>query len=205
MKDLIVLVADKNMEFLMQGLLPRIPKVEGLKEFSFDVLVHPYRDSGVFNDAADFLRPVNPNYNYAVVILDHQGSGREHLEREEIEMAIAEKLNKTGWRNRNSVICICPELENWIWVNEVRMQETIFWENETGLYKWLHENNWKEPDQHKPAQPKEAFEAAIRASNTPRSSSLYRSIASQASYRNCQDPAFQKMLSHLIAWFVSDD
>jgi hypothetical protein len=25
MKDLIVLVADKNMEFLMQGLLPRIP------------------------------------------------------------------------------------------------------------------------------------------------------------------------------------
>ncbi len=203
MKDLFVLVADKNMDFLMRGLLPRIPVIENVMAFTFDILVHPYRDSGIFNESDDFLRPFSTNYTYALVILDHHGSGREQIERGEVEHAISHKLNISGWKDRNVVICIDPELENWIWVNETRIKEAISWEREPGLYEWLHLNKWKTPSEPKPKHPKEAFEAAIRLSNTPRSSSLYRSIASQANYRNCQDAAFQKMLLQLREWFTA--
>ncbi|MBK8966448.1 MAG: hypothetical protein IPM36_07165 [Lewinellaceae bacterium] len=90
-------------------------------------------------------------------------------------------------------------------MNEARIQEAISWDREIRLYEWLHQNDWKLPNESKPIQPKEAFEAAIRLCNTPRSSSLYRQIASRASYRNCQDSAFQKMISHIKAWFASND
>ncbi len=202
MKDLIVLVADKNMDFLVRGLLPRIPKVENLRLFSYDILIHPHRDPGIFNEADIFLKSLSANYSYAMAMLDHHGSGREQMTREEIEQVIAEKLNKAGWEDRSTVICIYPELENWIWVNEAKVQDAISWEHKTRLYDWLHKNQLKSSDSNKPSNPKEAFDAATRLSKTPRSSSLYFSIASQASYRKCEDAAFQKMLSHLKAWFA---
>ena len=40
MKDLIVLTADKNTEFLLRGLLPRIPEIERINPFSFDIFPH---------------------------------------------------------------------------------------------------------------------------------------------------------------------
>lgn len=184
----------------MRGLLPRIPVIESLMEFSFDVLVHVYRDPGIVNDADNFLRSYCKQYGYVLVIFDHQGSGKELLPREQIEQEISKKLDTSGWNNRNSVICVSPELENWIWVNEVRMMQAISWEGER-LYEWLHRNHLKNPEENKPSSPKEAFEAALRESHTPRSSSLYYSIASRASYKKCEDPAFHKMLTQLRIWF----
>ena len=202
MKDLIVLVADKNMEFLIQGLFPRIPSVERtVQVFSFDSLVHPYRDPGIYNEADDFLRSFMDEYSYAMVILDHAGCGREEKTREEIERDIEGKLFQSGWQDRACAITIEPELENWIWVSEVRIAKAISWEDANGIYNWLHENDWKTPEELKPSHPKEAFEAALRICKTPRSSSIYRDISSQASYQQCKDPAFLKMLSQLRAWF----
>ena len=201
MKDLIVLVADKNMEFLIRGLLPRIPAIEQVRAFSFEPLVHPYRDPGIYNDADDFLRSQNDKYHYTLVILDHAGCGREEKARVIIEAEIEEKLNRSGWQDRACVIVIEPELENWVWVNETHVAQAISWEESTQVYDWLHANNWKEVEEAKPARPKEAFEATLRLSRTPRSSSIYREISSQASYKNCQDPAFLKMLNQIKAWF----
>ncbi len=185
----------------MQGLLKKIPSIEHLVEFSFDILVHPYRDPGVFNGADEFLKPLIGRYDYALVLLDHQGCGREQLSVEAIEASIASRLEATGWQNRSAVICIEPELENWIWVSEVRMQEVIAWKQPLSLYEWLHRDGWKQVDQPKPYRPKEAFEAAIKLCRVPRSSSLYYRIASQASYRHCRDIAFQKMRVQLKDWF----
>ncbi len=201
MKDLIVLVADKNMDFLIRGLFPRIPKIEQVREFSFEPLVHPYQDPGIYNEAHDFLRPFTSKYAHAIVILDHAGCGREEKTREEIEQDIESKLAQSGWQNRVCAIVIEPELENWIWVSEVRVAEAISWENATGIYDWLHKNNWKEKEELKPARPKEALEATLRACRTPRSSAIYREISSKASYRQCQDQAFLKLLNQLKDWF----
>ncbi len=204
MKDLIVLVADKNMEFLMKGLLPRIHLVEGIHEFTFDLRVHPLRDPGVYNNASEFLRPLNGLYKYAIAMLDLHGSGKEQYSREAIEKNISESLEKSGWESRSTVICIDPELENWIWVKESVMEQAIAWQNNSTLFEWLDNKGLKKRSEVKPSKPKEAFESAIRACNTPRSSSLYEAIANNASYRSCEDPAFVKLRAHLIKWFHSD-
>ena len=189
------------MDFLVQGLFPRIPRVEGTQDFSFKPLVHPYRDPGIYNDAHDFLRSQRDKYSYALVILDHTGCGREEKTRQEVEEIIEDRLIQSGWQNSACAIAISPELENWIWVNEERMKAAISWENTVGIHHWLHENDWKQEGQPKPPQPKEAFEAILRECRTPRSSAIYREIASSASYQHCQDPAFHKMITQLKTWF----
>lgn len=201
MKDLLILVADKNMEFLMKGLLPRIPVVEGLREFDYDIFIHPERDPGVFNHSADFLRPFLNTHQFVIAILDRIGSGQEHLLRDEIEDQIIFFLSRNGWDDRAVPIVIDPELENWIWVNQQIMHETIIWSNQLNLFDWLHENNLKNTRNLKPDKPKEAFDEALKLSGTPRSSSLYHEISCRASYQNCQDPAFLKMLDLFRQWF----
>ncbi|OQX76564.1 MAG: hypothetical protein B6D64_09640 [Bacteroidetes bacterium 4484_276] len=85
MKDLIVLVADKNMEFTLRGVLQRIPKVEQITKIDFDVFPHPRHDPGIYNYSHEFLRGLTQSYRYCIAILDHEGSGQEKLSREEIE------------------------------------------------------------------------------------------------------------------------
>lgn len=54
-RDLVVLVADKNIEAVIVGLLGR-PQSLGIRAISFDVFVHPRRDPGCLTGADDFLR-----------------------------------------------------------------------------------------------------------------------------------------------------
>ena len=49
-KDLIILVADKNMEHTIKGLLARPPAL-GIRPLSFDIRVHPERDAGCRGEA----------------------------------------------------------------------------------------------------------------------------------------------------------
>ncbi len=205
MKDLIVLVADKNMQFLIQGLLPRIPRIERLKEFSFDSIIHLHRDPGIYNEADETLRPLADKYGKAMVVLDHSGCGREEKTRTRIESDIEKKMFQSGWQNRACAIAIQPELENWIWVNERRIREAIGWDADIDIYEWLHQNKWKETDAYKPRKPKEAFEAALRKCHTPRSSSIYKEIVESASYSRCLDPAFRKMINQIKTWFGNED
>lgn len=96
MKSIIVLVADKNMEFLMRGLLPKILQVENIEIFDFDIIVHPYRDPGIYNEADDFLRSFQNEYDFALTIMDHSGCGREDKSRKEIEIMIEGKISSIG-------------------------------------------------------------------------------------------------------------
>ncbi len=69
MTDLFVLVADKNMEFLLKGLLPRIPSIENTIEFSFEIVIHPLRDPGVYKNAHTFLKQYANLYKFCLVVL----------------------------------------------------------------------------------------------------------------------------------------
>ena len=44
-KDLIILVADKNMEFAVRGILTRLEAL-GIRDITYDLYVHPERDPG---------------------------------------------------------------------------------------------------------------------------------------------------------------
>lgn len=200
MKQILVVVADKNMEYLMKGLFPRIPLIERIEQFSFDIQVHPNRDPGIYNNVHEFIRPFALQYDYSIVMLDHQGSGREIQTRQDIESTLEALLDQNGWAGRNCAICIYPELENWIWVSEPQMHNAISWEEPNGLYHWISSRNFDQRDTRKPTKPKEAFEAALKYCQLPRSSSIYKAISSNASYKNCQDEAFLKLLNKLRVW-----
>jgi hypothetical protein len=201
MKDLLVLVADKNIEFVMRGLLPRIPKIEVTCDFTFEIIVHPERDPGVYNHSPGFLRPFLKTHKYVLLIFDRLGSGQDEYSREEIEDNVSILLSRNGWDNRAVPIVIDPELENWIWVNQTILQDVITWNNQLSLFEWLHQKKLKEIGTFKPLNPKDAFEYVLEISGTPRSSALYFDIASRASYKTCADPAFQKMINQLKDWF----
>ncbi len=200
MKDLIMLVADKNTEFLLKGLLPRLPRILNTKIFDFDVKIHPLRDSGLRKDSSEFLRPFIYQYRYAIVLFDYEGSG-DHTSHTQLVEKIENELQINGWENKNAVIIIEPEIENWVWVNSPHLAQEMDWEDTETLNNWLSEKGLKNQNDAKPPRPKEAFEDALKETGKPRSSAIYQNIAEKASFKGCIDTNFQKLKSTIINWF----
>ena len=74
--DLVVLVADANMEFALRGILQRGGSFLA-RSPTHDVFVHPERDPGCLLRGPDFLRGVSRRYRHALVLFDRDGCGRE--------------------------------------------------------------------------------------------------------------------------------
>jgi len=201
MNDLIILVADKNTQFLLKGLLPRISYIEKTRKFVYHIIIHIERDPGVYKSCHEVLRPLLSSYLYALVIMDKAGSGHENETREDIEAHLENNLNNNGWQDRAAAIVIDPELENWIWVKSKHLENAMTWsKHRDNLFSWAQANGFKF-NKGKPILPKEAFESALQIVNTPRSSSIYYEISASASYKSCQDPSFQKLIYTLKTWF----
>jgi len=67
--DLLCLVADKNMEAAVSGLLSR-PKALGIRPIAPELIVHPEHDPGCFHDGVEFLRGLRSRAERALVMLD---------------------------------------------------------------------------------------------------------------------------------------
>lgn len=198
MKDLIILVADKNMEFAVKGILQRTVSLK-IREISYDVKVHSNRDPGIYNTAHDFLRIFLNKYSYALVMLDKEGCGRND-DSTQIATNIQSKLNSSGWKNRSKVVVLDPELEIWVWSDSPEVSICIGWSNKE-LRDWLQSEGYILPNAHKPQNPKLAFEKALRIKRKPRSSSIYGKLAERVSFERCIDPAFQELKAILQQWF----
>ena len=72
--DLVVLVADKDMEVTVSGLLARSQSL-AMRTTSVDIYRHPQRDPGCRLRSADFLRSFSRQYRYALVMFDREGCG----------------------------------------------------------------------------------------------------------------------------------
>lgn len=200
-KDLVILTADIDIEFTIQGLLNR-KKSLGIREISFYICRHPERDPGCLLKGHEFLRPFSNEYNYAIIIFDHQGSGVEDKKAEDIEKEIEEKLSKTGWKNRATAIVISPELEIWVWSNSPHVEEILGWKGRSpDLKSCLVKENLKKENQLKPDDPKKAVEYALRVVKIPRSSSIYKQLAEKVSLTGCEDRAFNKLKNRLTELF----
>jgi hypothetical protein len=136
-----------------------------------------------------------------MAMCDYEGSGSEHLTRDDIEVKIENDLSRNGWGDRCTAIVIKPELENWIWVNSIHMERAIDWNQDIDIRTWAIQHNYLQNGNAKPQRPKESFEAALKLCNMPRSSSIYKDIASRASHKKCIDPAFIKFITTLRNWF----
>jgi hypothetical protein len=200
-QDLVILTADKNTQFALEGLLTR-PKDLGIRPITKTIFVHDHRDSGVLRESHEFLRPYLKTTQYALVILDREGCGKEEFSREEIETEIEHNMAKNGWRDRCAAIAIDPELEIWVWTRAEYVAQAFGWKgNYASLHTWLVEKGFLESNSVKPSRPKEAMEAALSQTKIPRSSSLFKELAKAVPFKGCTDPAFQKLKNTLQSWF----
>jgi hypothetical protein len=198
--DLIVLVADKNMEFSIQGVLNR-PRSLQLCDFSSTIYVHPERDPGCATRPHEFLRGFAAQYRHALVVLDHQGCGREKTPPEELENAIEEQLKQSGWAY-SAALVISPELENWVWSASPHVNTVLGWsDKEVSVQQWLEQCGEWALSSPKPDDPKRALERALREVRKQRSSSLYAELAKLVSLERCTDRAFLKLKTTLGTWF----
>ena len=199
-KDPVVLVADKNMEEGMRGLLSRHSAL-GIRPLSYDLYTHPHHDPGCLNDGAEFLRAFARRYHYALVMFDREGCGSAQP-REDLVAVVQVALARSGWDGRSATIVLDPELEVWVWSDSPHVEEVLGWRGgEPGLRTWLQGWGYLQEGESKPARPKEALEAALRQAGKPRSSTLYRRLAERVSLTGHEEVAFTELCRVLRAWF----
>ncbi len=197
MKELVALVADKNTKATLEALLNR-PEALAIPTIQYDVFVHPRRDPGVLNEAHDFLEPYASNYNYALVMFDHDGCGQEEKSVVELQTQIQNALDQKGWEGRSKIIVIEPELENWVWSDSPHVAKALGIDQvelANLLSKHIPQGSTK------PSNPRELLEHILRQSRTPRSSSIYEQIARNVSVQRCTDQRFIELKQTLTTWF----
>lgn len=203
-KDLIVLVADKDAELTVKGLLPR-HQAFGIRPISKDVYSHPEHDPGCLLRGHEFLRSFIHRYAYAIVMLDREGCGKDAVPGEDLEKEIEERLADAGWKDRSTAIVLDPELEIWVWAESPQVDAILGWEGrQPDLRTWLVTRQFIQEKHTKPQQPKSALEKALREVRQPRSSAIYGQLAKQVSFRHCIDRAFVKFWTTLQHWFSED-
>lgn len=167
---------------------------------SFKIIVHPNRDPGTFLTAQHELTSQTDQFNFALVMCDHHGSG-SNLSREKMERDMEARLAASGWAGRSAAVVIEPELEAWVWQKSLHVATGLRWKGDfSDLYQWLTAEGYQ-MDGAKPLKPKAALDAALRRARTPKSASVFEQIASKASLRHCTDPAFVKLRRTLQSWF----
>jgi len=202
-KDMVVLVADNNMEHAIKGILGRHRSL-GIRTVNYDVFRHPEHDPGCLLRGHLFLQSINAvnEYQHALVMLDHDGSGRERISAHELEIEIENNLRNNGWRDRAAAIVIEPELEVWAWSDSPHVDTILGWgARSPSLRTVLRQEDFYRENAVKPEKPKEAFEYALRIAGKPRSSALYRHIAEKVSLDRCVDTSFTKLRTTLQTWF----
>lgn len=198
--DLAILVADKNMDYGLRGLLGR-PRALGTRPIDAQIWVHPRRDPGCRLDAHHFLRSFAADYRHALVMFDRDGCGSE-ASREQLEREVEARLSVNGWGERAAAVVVSPELETWVFTSSPHVERCLDWPASRGrLRDWLARIGQWPPGQAKPGSPREALEHVLRESGRPRSAALYQCLGARVSLRGCSDAAFQKLLDTLKTWF----
>lgn len=197
MKDLICLVADKNMEAVMDALLRRHEAL-GIRPIQFEVVVHPRRDPGVFHEGVAFLRPLQPKFAHGLLLLDAAWDGAPSNLQRRMDDAL-ETVRPRSWAK---AVIVDPELEVWVWSDSPQVERALGWSGRVpGLRGWLEQNGLWQAGNPKPLDPKQAMERALWEARKPRSSAIYRSLAHTVSLDRCRDRAFLRLRSILKNWF----
>ena len=201
MIDLFCLVADKSMEATISGLLDR-PESLGIRRITRETVVHDRRDPGCFHYAADFLRGYRSRANHALVILDHAWGGVPADTAAEVEHLLEDGLQREGMGDWVRAVVIEPELEAWVFSGSKHVESVLGWSGRNPeLREALANQNLWTAGVDKPDDPKKAMEWALRQRKLPRSSSIYRELASKVSTQSCTDRAFQRLRGLLQDWY----
>lgn len=201
LRDLVVLVADKDMEQAMQRVLQR-PASLGISTLTHEIYTHPAHDGGCRTGSHELLRPLASQYRYALVLFDREGSGRDAYPREDLERQVEDQLAMNGWLGRCSVLVLDPELEIWVWTDSPELDKVIGWASrQPTVREWLSSQGFTLNSDGKPNRPKEALRAALRHVRKQPSASLFAALAEKTSLSRCTDATFLKLKTTLRQWF----
>ena len=199
MKDLVVMVADKNAQFALRGALNR-PEALGTRRIQFEFRVHPGRDGGARKTGPEMLALERGRFGHGLLVLDFEGCGSSCANALELDAELDARL-RPHWSEQAKAIVIEPEVDVWMWGSDNVLRDSFRWEGSRPIRDWLRDQGYQFNDQEKPERPKEALEAVLRHCKLPRSSALYQEIADKVSLPRCVDPAFRRLRSQLIRWF----
>jgi hypothetical protein len=203
-RDLVVLAADKNIDYGLRGLFQR-PLALRTRPIDAQIIVHPRRDPGCVLESHEVLRPFIHQFAHALVIFDREGSGREVDTAETVEHEVRGLLNRNGWADRADVVVLDPELEIWVFGESPHVERCLGWDRKKGtLRKWLEKRGLWINGARKPTAPREALDRVLRELNKPRSSALYQCLGERVGIKNCTDRAFLKFLDVLGHWFPAN-
>ncbi|MGI8784229.1 MAG: methylation-associated defense system protein MAD4 [Acidobacteriota bacterium] len=198
MRDLILLVPDKNTEYTVRGALSR-PEALGIRQIDFQVIVDQGRDGGVRRRGSQVLGVQQARFSHALLLLDYEGCGSD-VAPVELEAQLDNALSGM-WGDRAKAIVIDPEVDVWMWGAETHLRSMVDWRFPEGIRPWLVSQSFAFTADGKPERPKEALEAAFRRAQTPRSSARYEQVAQSISLTRCRDEAFLRLRASVVGWF----
>lgn len=210
MRDIVFLVADGEMQATVEGFFENdaYDKRLNCERFEFnsklDLVKHPQKDPGVFQTGHYFIKGYLQTHSYAVIMLDAQfGGAPEALI---MRQKIKDNMIKSGWLEEQFYIMVIdPELEVLMWQEDTRgIEQIINYPGEPGALKqWLNERNLWPEDLPKPPDPKAAIDK-IRGQSWGRKkthSQNFKRVASEVSFKKCQDEAFVGLWQQLMDWY----
>ena len=201
--DIVMLVPGNDEYATFDALLSSRKRSLRVRDVRYEILKHPRRDPGCFHEAPGVLQPYQNRAHYALVVLDHEGSGQEERTADEIAADLGIRMAQSGWStNRTAVLVLQPELENWVWSDSSEVARAIGWTGQNpSLRRWLMDRGVWPQGEDKPSRPKECFEFALREARTKRSSAIYRELAEKVGLQRCQDQGFHAFLAMMRKWF----
>lgn len=102
MKDLALILADKNMDFAMRGILGR-PRAIGIRSVSYEIRQHVNRDGGVRTTGPETLALLRKQFHHGLVMLDWEGSGTKAKNAIALEQELDARLGRVDiQRNHNN-------------------------------------------------------------------------------------------------------
>lgn len=204
MRDLVCLVADKNMEAAIGGLLER-PQALGIRPITYDLVVHPRHDPGCFHEGWRLLYGYRRTHLHGLMVLDLEWTGAPATTGPEMEAILAQRCEEEGLDGWAEAVVIEPELEVWVFNDSPHVGQILGWSGrEPGLRRWLMETGLWPQDLAKPPAPKEVLERVLFATRKPRSSAIYRALAGCVSLERCRDRAFLRLKEILRGWYPAE-
>lgn len=203
---LVVLVADKDIEQAVLGLLDRHGSL-GIRSLAgeFKVVVHPQRDPGVYNTGHELLKPFARNIQtHALIVFDRAWDGAPSTDAATLAQSVEER-SRGDWGDRARCVCIDPEVENWVWSDSRHVAAELGWPSNAELRAWLSSHDLWPEGSLKPPDPKKAFERSTREKRVVPSSSIFGELARRVGLERCRDPAFVRLRDILREWFPRSD
>lgn len=202
MKDLFCLVADVNMKAGVAALLER-PESLGICSITSELVAHPRRDPGCFHDPEGLLRGARAECRHAIVLLDYAWDGAPAGGAEVTERKLESRLAVSGLSGWAHGIVIEPELEAWLFSDSPHLATALGWSDRSILRTALADEGLWPAEAAKPPDPKAAVSWALQQVRKPRSSSIYRDLASRVGIARCRDRSFLRFRRLLRQWFGS--